>query len=136
MDFGFGAFLEKFEEHCGRFATKCLVIIIGMAVCIYCTHLIYAFAVAPLVSTLSAYWSAFGSLGIQIRIFLVVWGVVGGGLVGALFGADRASHAYEKHYESVFREMTGKLESANAQMEEIAAKLNAAAGISETKPQD
>lgn len=59
MDLGFGAFLEKFEEYCGRFATRVLVIMIGMAVCLWCGNLIYKLAVTPLVRALSSYWGAF-----------------------------------------------------------------------------
>ena len=40
MDFGFGAFLEKFEAHFGKRPTKVLLILIGLAIVAATTSLI------------------------------------------------------------------------------------------------
>lgn len=48
VDFGFGLFLEKFEEHYGKTTTKCLVGLIGVAVFAVCCNLIWGF-LAPIV---------------------------------------------------------------------------------------
>ena len=50
MDFGFGAFLEKFEEHFGKRASKGLVLLIGLCVALFCGQMIWTIALGPAVS--------------------------------------------------------------------------------------
>ena len=52
MDFGFGKFLEMFEEHYGKRATKVLLGIISFAVLVFCLELIAKGLFLPLVSFL------------------------------------------------------------------------------------
>lgn len=51
MDFGFGAFLEKFEENFGRTATRGLLLLIGLAVAITMVSLIFS-SIRPITSFL------------------------------------------------------------------------------------
>lgn len=48
VDFGFGAFLEKFEEQFGRRALKALLILVSLAVAVFCCQLIWQIALGPL----------------------------------------------------------------------------------------
>ncbi len=50
VDFGFGAFLDKIEEHFGKRVLKALLILIGLAVALFCGKMIWEIALAPLVS--------------------------------------------------------------------------------------
>ena len=51
MDFGFGAFLEKFEQRFGNFATTILLGLIGLTVVTACMSLIYKTAMEPAIAT-------------------------------------------------------------------------------------
>lgn len=77
MDLGFGAFLEKFEEHAGKSATKYLVILIGSSVALVCANLIYTMAVRPVIGGLilayqaGGFWAlAFQFLGLALALAL------------------------------------------------------------------
>ncbi len=47
MDFGFGSFLEKFQEFYGKRATKVLVGAIGISVLVFCIGLVWSTVVDP-----------------------------------------------------------------------------------------
>lgn len=53
MDFGFGVFLEKFEEHFGKTALKGLLLLIGMAVALFCAKMIWEIGLGPLVDAIT-----------------------------------------------------------------------------------
>jgi len=53
MDFGFAAFLEKFEEHFGRTATKIILILIGLAIVSATGSIIWNTLIKPLVGLLT-----------------------------------------------------------------------------------
>jgi len=48
MDFGFAAFLEKFEDHFGRLATKVILILIGLAIVSATGSIIWSTLIRPL----------------------------------------------------------------------------------------
>lgn len=52
MDFGFAAFLEKFEEHFGRAATKIILILIGLAIVSATGSIIWNTLIKPLAALL------------------------------------------------------------------------------------
>ncbi|MBL0965475.1 MAG: hypothetical protein IBJ05_01310 [Blastomonas sp.] len=54
MDFGFGAFLEKFEERFGRRITSLMLMLIGAAVIVTCIALIVNQAVLPIADAVKA----------------------------------------------------------------------------------
>jgi hypothetical protein len=50
MDFGFGAILDKIEEHFGRRVTRWLLVLVGLAVAAACVGVIWTWLVAPLLA--------------------------------------------------------------------------------------
>lgn len=60
MDFGFGAFLDKFEDHFGRVATKLLLIAIGIAIIAVCASIIITNVVDPLFELFDEYRQGYG----------------------------------------------------------------------------
>lgn len=50
MDFGFDGFLDKFEQHFGKFLTKLLLLLIGLAITAVCIGIIWQYLVAPVVA--------------------------------------------------------------------------------------
>lgn len=54
MDFGFDGFLDKFEQHFGKAATKCLLLLIGMAIAAVCIGLIWQWLISPVLTFLQA----------------------------------------------------------------------------------
>ncbi len=48
MDFGFGTFLDKFEQFYGKWATRFLVGLIGASIVAFCLALIWSSIIAPL----------------------------------------------------------------------------------------
>lgn len=69
MDLGFGAFLEKFEEHAGKSATKYLVILIGSSVALVCANLIWTMAIRPVVASVLQAYQAGGFWAIAFQTF-------------------------------------------------------------------
>ena len=53
VEIGFGAFLEKIEEHFGKGVLKMLLMLIGLAVALFCSKLIWDIALGPLVGFIS-----------------------------------------------------------------------------------
>lgn len=47
MDFGLGAYLEKFEEHFGPFWTRAMLTIVGFAIVVACGSVIYTNLISP-----------------------------------------------------------------------------------------
>lgn len=104
MDFGFAAFLEKFESHFGHWPTKILLFLIGTSVAIFCCSTIWSLAlkplIAPIVSSLSAgsIWKAFAE---------TVW--TGGALAfGALMASAFAAHLADWYYVRNLRRLEKK----------------------------
>lgn len=56
MDFGFAAFLEKFEDHFGRAATKILLILIGLAIVAATGSIILSTLIRPLLTLIPVSW--------------------------------------------------------------------------------
>lgn len=48
MDFGFGAFLEKFEAYFGKPATRLLLFIIGLTVFVACANTVLTLGAQPI----------------------------------------------------------------------------------------
>ena len=71
MDFGFGAFLEKFQEYFGKLATRILVALMGLAVCSACLGVIWKLLSAVSTQTdkhhLSGIWS------VATIVIMAVW---------------------------------------------------------------
>ncbi|MBB3991557.1 hypothetical protein [Croceicoccus naphthovorans] len=49
MDLGFGSLVEKFEEHFGRWPTRVMLAVIGLAAMTVCVRLIILDAIVPIV---------------------------------------------------------------------------------------
>jgi hypothetical protein len=52
MDFGFGTFLEKFEEHFGKWPLRILLLLVGLAVALFCADMIWNLALGPVVKNI------------------------------------------------------------------------------------
>lgn len=77
MDFGLGAFLEKFDEHFGPRWTKWLLVLIGISITLVCLGIIWRLGIQPVISV-------FGAVG----PFLTQWGIViHAAAVGTAIGA-------------------------------------------------
>lgn len=50
LDLGVGGFLEKFEEHFGRWPTKVLLTLIGLAISAICLGVIWQYLVSPVLA--------------------------------------------------------------------------------------
>lgn len=55
MDFGFGAFLEKFEDHFGRAATKFLLALLGLAAVALAGSVVWNYLLEPMVAFLAEF---------------------------------------------------------------------------------
>ena len=81
MDFGFGAFLEKFEAHFGRRMTKILPALIGVTVVTTCLGLISSQVINPMIQLLSPSWKRGDFLTLMFSTFWIGVGcAVGVGL--------------------------------------------------------
>jgi hypothetical protein len=54
MDFGFGSFLEKVEENFGKFVLRVLLVLIGLAVAVFCMRVIWVNAISPALDLMGA----------------------------------------------------------------------------------
>ena len=52
VDFGFGALLDKIEEHFGKGVLKVFLVLIGLAVALFCGKMIWEIALGPLTTFL------------------------------------------------------------------------------------
>lgn len=53
VDFGFGSFLEKFEEHFGKWPIRFLLLLIGLTATLACGKLIWEIALGPLIDAIT-----------------------------------------------------------------------------------
>ena len=52
MEIGLGPFLDKFEEYFGRFCTRVLLGLVGLALSTFCARIVWISAIKPLVMLL------------------------------------------------------------------------------------
>jgi hypothetical protein len=72
MDFGLGRFLEMFEERFGRRVTTALLALVGIAIAVFCLHLVFEGFLLPIYALSSAFigWLSNLGLGPWITYFL------------------------------------------------------------------
>ena len=82
MDFGFAAFLEKFEDHFGRPLTKVLLMLIGLAIISATCSIIWSTMLNPLLGLLSAQGPSSKSWDEFVRIGWIAVTIGGGVALG------------------------------------------------------
>jgi hypothetical protein len=75
MDFGFGAMLEKFEQHYGSRAVKIILGLIGLAVALSCAKIIWTIALGPAIGFIAKFFGVGTRLAVALKIFwmAVAW---------------------------------------------------------------
>lgn len=73
MDLGFGSLVEKFEEHFGRWPTRAMLAIIGLAAMIVCVRLIILDAVLPVIDFVRGVGGQ-SALGLVLKVLSVAAG--------------------------------------------------------------
>ncbi|HEU4960800.1 MAG TPA: hypothetical protein VFT56_10350 [Sphingomonas sp.] len=102
MDFGFGAFLEKFEQSFGERATKILLMLIGAAVAATTVSVIYNLAIKPLIGPIYRFFGGLdGEWTLAFSIIFVVTALSSGAGMGAFYSSIIVIRRYRRKMEAV-----------------------------------
>lgn len=109
MDFGFGAFLEKFEENFGKSITRILLILIGVAVFSTASSIIYNLTVRPIANLVykllgeeSGNWLLVVVVAFSLTLFSAIVSLI----------AATASWISARHYARLYSRARGVVENA------------------------
>jgi hypothetical protein len=133
MDFGFGAILEKFEQHFGQRAVKIILGLIGLAIALTCAKVIWEIALGPTVSFAAQLTknSSLWEVGVRVFWYGIAW--VAGAAVSLFIAGSlvvwkqtRQLNALLSQAEDVSIEVHATLERAEAITERAVAIVSAA----------
>ena len=113
MDFGFGAFLEKFEEYFGRGMTRALMALIGIFITVFCGAAIVKTAIFPIYKLLVPVVAKETASSFVAPLFTVAGGVSFGGFVGIVLLRAIEHRIYSRK----IKEVITKIQSVTADIQ-------------------
>lgn len=117
MDFGFGAFLEKIEQHFGPRVLKVLLVLMGVAVAMVCSKLIWETALGPLVVLVSGALAKGSLFEAAVEVFWIAAAFVAGIAIAGLIFANMTSWLLVRRGQALMRRTIEMQDKAAKSME-------------------
>lgn len=133
VDFGFGTFLEKIEEHFGKRTLKCLLILIGLSVALFCGKMIWDIALGPLVAFVVSTIATGSWIKALIKAFWTALAFAAGIGLASLLSANLLSWRQVKKGQELMDRtdaLSARVKESMAETRELLDKAEAATGAS------
>lgn len=112
MDLGFGAFLERFEEHFGKGWAKFMLVLIGLAIVSVCASVVWTTLVWPIAEMVAEIWPEPGTARAWVLAKFIVFTAFF--LMAVNWSLDMANNYLKVRLN---RKLAGKLKTANEVLE-------------------